>query len=420
MRHSLQTAAALLFGWQSIAAAQESDDPIVLHAEGLLAELDGNGAAALAYFRKAQTLSLGDETIAFDLARLSYESKSPMLASDSAAFLSLRSSTPDSHLLRAYLLLAQGERDGAAEQAAIVLQLRPGDDEALKLQALLGDGGRGVALSFDGRIRMGAQYDTNIAVLPEDNPSRLRGTRGLLDALLVLSLEPQHRRLDLGAYITAGPHLTDRGSLSYYDALSGIGFVDFESHHDDFAFNLGVAGGATLIDSFQAIFLQEGGLHAGTRWSIGDLQPGFYAEAGYRDFIFENPEGEAGDRDQPYGEGGVVVDWQLGALWLNLRAGAQQEWAEGESQDERGGLAALNLTYTPAPAVTVTAGMSYEYRDYYRADRLDHRYNPSVSATFYFLEHLGLRLAYSYTRSDSQNLYDYKRHLAHGALVTRW
>ncbi|MEZ4272780.1 MAG: hypothetical protein R3C68_15515 [Myxococcota bacterium] len=119
-------------------------------------------------FRQAHSLDPKDETIAYDLARLSFENEQPTLSQDAAGFLAIEPTTPDAHLLRAYLLLRQGDKTHASTHIQHVLAIRPTDPEALQLHALVAP-----ALSsatplnnYSIRLATATQIDSNVTVLP--------------------------------------------------------------------------------------------------------------------------------------------------------------------------------------------------------------------------------------------------------------
>ena len=101
---------------QEASPSEAADDPVLLHAQALLAEIDGDRSTSLALLKHAQELAPGDPEIAFDRARIAYDARSPNLAEEARALLALDlslappSERKDARLLRSYILLRLGKR----------------------------------------------------------------------------------------------------------------------------------------------------------------------------------------------------------------------------------------------------------------------------------------------------------------------
>ena len=103
---------------QDVSQAQER--AVLLHAQGLALAQDNDRAAALEALRTAHQLAPQDRDIAFDLARVAVESKSPQLAADTLDFMNAPAETADAKVLRAYILAmtdTQAARQDASDPA---------------------------------------------------------------------------------------------------------------------------------------------------------------------------------------------------------------------------------------------------------------------------------------------------------------
>src|SRR5262249_45300620 len=104
------------------ARADEASDAAVLHAEALLAEMDGDPGHALELLRDAARSDPTSRAVAFDRARISSTYLDPT-ASDLDPFVALVPETDDERALRVYLLADRDDLDGAA---ALALTSIPG------------------------------------------------------------------------------------------------------------------------------------------------------------------------------------------------------------------------------------------------------------------------------------------------------
>jgi hypothetical protein len=412
------------------AHAGHTEDAIYLHAACLEAELDQRMEDALRLCRLASESDPSDDVIAFDLARLAFENNSATLAQDATAFLLLPPASPDAHLLRAYILAGRGERTQAAEHVAEVLDLRPGDGEALKLQALVGiaprrpkkqDGPSALSL----RLRTGIQYDTNVTVLPEDKPAQRKGTRSMTDGGIMLAGSPGGKPLVGGVFFSLGAHLTARDVLATFDSASAMAFGQVGGKLLFFDYSFQLNGLMVLIDAIdnQSVFMRGAGLQAGLDLRLGKaFKAGAYASAGLRDFDFQNADDTGNDRDgQQVQLGAKGLCRMPASLRLGWKVNAGIENAQGALQKVRTGRAELSVAY-PLDPIEVEAALSYNYRNYFENPngRRDNRLTPSIKATVLITPALGAQISYSYVRNKSIDQFQYQRQLAQLGVEAKW
>jgi hypothetical protein len=406
----------------ALAAAAPDDEGGALHAEALAAEIDGNLAGALDLLRRAAAAAPDDGLVVYDLARLAYESKSPTLAGDTAPFLARTPESADAHLLRAYLLLARGERDGAAQSVDAVLMARPGDAEATRLRLVLG-GGRPAGAKGEAplraRVRTSVQGDSNVTVLAEDNPSRLSGARAVLDLALLGRHENGGFALEGGLGASGGPYLNARDDLAAYDAASATLFAAALYRAGGLAASVEVSGTDVLVDAFSEEFMRDVGGSLELRWASGPAAGGLYGGGGWRDFLHMNAEGLAEDRDGPRFEGGVLGSYRASGLVVSGRAGWQRESAEGEAQVEQGLRGGLQVSWRKE-ALSAGAGVGFEYRAYENVERADLRLMPSARVGWDLNDTFGVVASYAFIRNLSEAPYDYARHLGQAGLEARF
>lgn len=425
-----------------VLAANETTDPIIMHAEALEAELDQETSRALDKLREANALLPTDETIAFDLARVSFEAKNPKLAQDVRPFLAMDPSTPDANLLRAYLHLAQGDEANAATYVGRVLQDRPSDPEALQLHALVGGGpARGTKGAFlSARVQTACAFDSNVTVLPETETTHVSALRTSIGGDLFGGFPLGPLKLEVGGGFQLGAHVTERTQVDQYDAASARVFVSSRYVSDAMVLSLEFNDTNVFTDLVASHFMHTYGGRLEARFLVGPVRLGLYGQGGFRDFIHGNLERVPGskgpeDRDGPRFEGGPVVTWRSGSLSLRFHAGAQAELAEGKNQRERGGVAGLLFRWHLDP-ITAGMGIAYEYRDYPEnlledtapgaattataKHRVDQRLTPMVRGSWAMSKMFRLNVSYGLTRNISEDRFGYMRHLGQLGLEARW
>lgn len=410
-------------------AADESTGPpegnaLALHAEGLEAELDGDEARALALLRRAHAAEPTDVLVAFDLARLAYDQRLEGWERDAMGLLSLDdvgAAGPDASLLRAYLFIEQGERAAAAREVANVLAVEPSHAEALELRGLIGPtpGAEG-EVSVSGRVRAGIEVDSNVAVAPDFVASGQLGTRAAVDGAILVTWRPVRTRVEAGGFFALGGHLNDRDNLAFYDSFSFTLFGRATYLGEGFDLGLTLIGSEVLIDGFSSHFMQDVGARATLELPLGPVSVGAYADGGHRDFIAGNPEGVPGrpegdeaDRDGPRGRAGVSFGAAFGDFALNARVGGQIEQADRYKYQEAGLDSTIALTWK-WESLAVAGGVKYDYRNYHRHDRVDHRLTPYLKAGYSLTENLGVALSGVLMRNVSTDAYyDYTRVIVH-------
>ena len=402
-------------------------DPVVVHATGLESELDGNMDQALQLFRQAHRLSPEDEVIAYDLARLSFEQKSSLLEQDIAGFLKLEPTTPDSSLLRAYLLVNKGENDAARAQVNRVLAIRPGDPEALELAAVVAPPPKPTApprTSFVGRFKTGMEYDTNVTLLPEDVGTLEAAARAFVEGALLFSFNPKSLRFDAGLIFSGSAYATNRTAVSEYEGGSATVFASLEPMLEALRLRFQAQATEVRIESFEQEFMQSFGGSAEISIKDERLEPGFYAGGGFRNFIDADESG----RDGPQGEVGLFATFRQRGLKVNLRVGGILEQATKEDQKVKGLRSRAALSYRLKDFTTALA-LAYEYRRHNNEDtegestgrRIDQRIEPSLSLFYAFAQQ---RFVVSGTYAFGQNLstkdFDYTRHRILSSVEVRW
>lgn len=396
----------------------------LLHADALEAELDGDVEQALRMLRTAHRLAPEDEMVAYDLARLAYETQSVSLIDDTDGFLRLQPTTPDSSLLRAYLWVERGDKKAALEQVNRVLALRPADTEAIGLRRLIAPPKSATATGarFAGRVRTAAEVDSNVTVTPEDQPTNLVGIRALVDGGLLYSIASQRWRADAGLFFSAGAHLRDRADLSLYDSGAAVGLLSGSYQLGAVLTRLDLSATEVLIDTFQAEFMREYRAGLETQYRLGAWSIGLYGAAGMRDFITGNAEGDDTDRDGLRVDAGALVQWKQSNLALIVRSGYLREGAEGSSQRQQGGRADVRVLFQRKPFLVVV-GTTYEYRDFFLTEsprRTDHRIIPSAKIAFLITDALSIVGNYVFTRNQSQKAFRYQRHVGQLGVEARW
>ncbi|MEE8409309.1 MAG: hypothetical protein V3T05_06875 [Myxococcota bacterium] len=434
------------------APTKVAEDPVVLHARGLGLVFDGKPAAGLPLLRRAHTLAPDDELIAFDLARMARKHGGEPI--DQRAVLEVEPTTSATRLLQAYVLLDNGDTDGAVARVEAALAKEPDHAEALELLRILRPDAavttpagleverrvsRQGPKQITGRLRLSGVLDSNITVIPDSAPSQQQGYRMQVDAAAMVNLARGDFSAAVGAAVRYGPHLKDRDVLKQFDLLAAVALVTVKHTTSVLVWDFDATASEVFLNGIDDHFMQDFGAQMSVRMLAGSVQFGLYGRSGYRDFVDRkedgtatgqdavyilNAEGTANDRDAVYVSGGAVLHWKGGSgLSAELRAGYQTELADGENQYERGPVARLTLRWRRRD-LSARLVAAYMLRDYVKRasddERTDHRITPQASLYYALTPWFGLRLAYAMTRNTSQDDFDYVRHLGKLGVEASW
>ncbi|MEL6548155.1 MAG: hypothetical protein AAFQ82_26245, partial [Myxococcota bacterium] len=218
---------------------------------------------------------------------------------------------------------------------------------------------------FSSRVYGGAQYDTNVLVLPDQqNPTddSPEAVRAVVDA--ELTVQPTEQ-FSLRAGVNAGPHLTDDETISAFDAFAGRAVLGWSDESESLAWSLGLRNDTLFIDrSAFDLFLLAGTLYGTVTAKQGPLRLGVDVRASIRDFgASANPEDLANDRDGTRTEATAIASYQNSRWGVYGRAGYQGEHTDGVQQTENGAVASFGVRWSLEP-VTLSLGAAYELRDF--------------------------------------------------------
>ena len=144
------------------------DAPMVMHAAALDHELDGEIERAFELLRAAIKLVPDDPMIAFDLARLALEQGSNQFDDDVESFMGIEPKNDDARVLRAHVLVRQGERLAAREQLDAMMVHSPDLGEATRLRDFLVQAGTQTPTHwYAANLQVGVETDTNVTVAPD-------------------------------------------------------------------------------------------------------------------------------------------------------------------------------------------------------------------------------------------------------------
>lgn len=422
--------------------ADDPRHPLVLHAEALLLEIDGDSAGAMTLLRNALSTT-GTEVepdVAFTLARMALEHGSDRFATDVKAFMALpRSADKDARLLRAYVAMQRGDQEAARQD----LEGLPADSEVSSLRRSLSPQTQTQAQDEDritGYFRLGSQADSNVTVAP-DVPTGEAGIQATTQGFLRVTPLHGPQRLDLELSLNYMPHLYNRDALGAYDVAAGSFATRFTHQGELTIFMAQVAGSEVFIDSFAQHFMQTLGVDLELLFKVGGMRLGIYGRSAYRDFLGPNPEGrrDPDDRDGTALEAGLVAAVVSPSFSCELRAAGDAELVEGRRQRERGARAVASISWRPADW-SLQVRVAYHLRHYPRAKqprdgvekvqldpedywpnrRWDHRFTPSLRVSYSVTEWLAASASYLFVYNLSTHPFDYQRHLGTLAMEARW
>lgn len=316
------------------AQEQMPTDAYELHARAMEAELDGDSALALELLEKAQASSPDDQLIRFDLRRLRGEPQ-PAVSTTSAP-------APSSNA-------------------------KP---------------------FFSARVLGGAQYDSNVLVVPDQpNPDAAQpeaAARALLDGDFTFRLLQGDLNSSLRAGFSAGPHLTDDATLTEFDAFAARAALSVGGKSKSIRWRVAVRNDSLFVDrtAFNR-FLISGSAIGELAYVTGRARLGLRLSGALRDFGAGNPEGQRNDRDGTQTVAVVTGAYGTSRVAVFGSAGYQGEHTDGVEQTENGAIAALGVRYGTGD-LTLTGSFNYTLRDFVaRAlNRVDQRITAGVGARY--------------------------------------
>jgi hypothetical protein len=397
-------------------------DPVYRHGLALAAELDGDIDEAMGLLRAALADTPDDLAIAFDLARMHFDSGKGTEA-DVEPFLDLPANSADSHLLRAYLHQRRGLLDRARADVVAALYLEPAHGEAQALAQKLGTAAP-TARWWNASLGVSGQYDSNVTVLPEDSPSREAGGRLVVDGLV--GARGRARTIDSFALfaVQQSLHGSPRDKLALYDSTLVSVSVGGAADVGPARLKLALAAAEVVIDDLAARFMDDVSASTETSLRLGPASAGVFARGGLRTFHTGNPEGEPGDRDGPRVDAGALVRGSLGPLRGELQGGWQGEFTEGSEQRERGWLGALRVQ---AKWQALAGRLALEYADRRYPDsavvaggRHDRRLSGALDLAYEISSTYRVTAGYVYAKNKSNTPYAYRRNLATLGVEASW
>lgn len=394
----------LLLCVADVAAADSASNAAVLHARALLAEDDGDNVTALTLLRQAHHDDASSELIAFDLARLALESKSPD-AQDLQPLIDMPLHFEASRRLKVYALIAAG-RGSEAEQAMGAARFDADEDK--ELRALLAEADGGSRLVLDARF--GAERDTNVTLLPDSEGAREAGSRLVLDG--TFGWQPA-KILEVGLVAQLARHVSDRDVLAEYDYGIASGVATLAETAGPVALTADFSGTIVTTSLVSQVFSTDGGVRVDAQLDKAPLRPGLYGRGGIRNFAAGNLDGDPTDRDSKIYGGGLVSDDRAGRWSYLVRGGYIAEAAQGFAQRQRG-VEASGYGRGRFGDFELAAALSFTRRWYYDSisGRIDTRLSPSIDVSYGFAEHFGAAIGYAFTHNGSTaDNFRYARHI---------
>ncbi len=435
-----------------LAAGSASADgrAAVKQAEGLLAEQEKDIPQALGLLREAAKLDPSDIDVAFDRARIALEHADLAQPADYDDYLKLEPVTADQRLLRAYILAARGRTDEARVEAQGAAAADPTNTEALGLVQALAPSSDPTPAddAIAGRVRVFGRYDTNVSVLPDRtaagssaDPNAVADATDRRRAAGALGVEGDVRwtpvrgvtEFSLLGGLSFLAHVNGRNDET--DAAGNIlkqgaktydyGTVDLQARlafpRDRWNSAIELYGSSVFIETFQKRYLTEGTLLGAANYAIDEgksFRVGAYGLGGLRSF-----GAGFGDRDGQRVEGGLTADYGKRRVGLGVRGGYQMELAN-DSLTERGPQA-MAYVRGSIDRLDGIASFVFQKRDYYKIDRNDSRFGPTVQLAYAMNDTIAVVGIYQYLRNVSTVAdgaaidYDYSRHLATLGLEAR-
>lgn len=402
---------------------EAQEHAIILHAQALDQEFTGDGAAALSLMRRARAMDPEDENIAFDLARLALQHKSPTLMQDAAGFLRMQPSTADGQILRAYLLSINVNKDAVNAALAAALRLNPNHPEALLARTML-DGASATPQesALSGQLSMSTGVDTNVSLLPQDQASHLKGWR--TDAGGSLRWTPLRGtwRIDLAASARGGMYPVQRTDLKLYDTASGATWGSFQYNGGALMVVLDTVGVVVFAGEQKQYFMRDGYAQLEVRAPLDKLSIGLYGAGGVRQFGYGNQTGKPLDRSGPHADAGLLLEGAYESWTFVIRAGGLQERTAGIEQQVQGGKTTLMVRWDH-DAWAAAVALGYELRNYNRStlQRRDDRLQPSMRLAYALTDHVRVSASYLFMNNVSTlSAFAYRRHLAEFGTELTW
>lgn len=399
----------------------DHESAVLLHAQGLQAELNGQVDDTFKALRKAHALAPNDGDIAFDLARVAMLHPALTYDSDTDDFIALEPVNADARVLRAYLLALHREVHAAQKEIDEALALEPAHPEALAARTMLTGLHPGTDTGLLGlRLRLSGEFDSDVALLPQNVPTSAVGARTAVDAGLRWTPMRGQWRLDVNLDGRAAVHVNDRVILAPYDVFSGTGWATLTWDPGSWKVTLDAVGALVFAGEHSDPFLSDGYALLEVRKPLDAFAVGVYGLAGYRNYGLNNAPG-ANDRTGAYDEVGALGEWQEGSFAAAVRGGYLQENAAGDLQKVHGAIGAVVGRWTH-PDWTVAAALTYTFRDYYQSpyNRHDNRVEPAVQATYTLSDRVHLVGSYVFFDVRSLEPYTYQRHLAELGVEATW
>jgi len=404
------------------------DEPVVMHAAALDLELDGNIERALELLRAALELAPDEPMIAFDLARIAVEEDSDRFDDDVDAFMELEPDNDDARMLRAYILVRQGERQSAREQLNAMLTASPELGEATRLRDFVIHADAAAPTRWlAASLRVGVEADTNVTVVP-DVATYEEGVRVATQANVTVVPVRVPTELTVSLALKYAPHLNNRDVLEHFDIISAVGLVRARQKLGSLVLTAQLSGNEVAIGPKPEQFMKDLFGDIELRYPMDALQIAVFGRGGYRDFspgspeLF-NPEGEVYDRDGWRTSLGILGDWSRGKVTVGARASFEAAETDGRWQRERGAEVGLYMRWRPFPW-RAQAGVNWALRNFPttggQTTRMDNRFTSSLSCSRMLHDNLGTFGSVMWIKNLSSQGFDYDRVLAQVGVLAQW
>ncbi len=404
---------------------------MVMHAAALDHELDGEIERAFELLRAAIKLVPDDPMIAFDLARLALEQGSNQFDDDVESFMGIEPKNDDARVLRAHVLVRQGERLAAREQLDAMMVHSPDLGEATRLRDFLVQAGTQTPTHwYAANLQVGVETDTNVTVAPD----ALAGEEGVGVRLATqggLTLVPVRgdTELTVNGVFKYAPHLNNREDFATFDVASAAALARLRRVLGPVILTAQVSGNEVTIDSFQTQFMRDLFGDFELRYPTNSVQLAVFGRGGYRDFASIsdgafNPEGDRDDRDGTRYSAGGSLDWQRGQLGVSSQISFEGASTDGKNQDEYGLELGVHLRWRPLPW-QARLGVNYALRRFPESmsdgdSRMDNRFTASLHCSRVLHEHLAAFASVVWVKNLSNHEYDYNRLLMQLGVMAQW